>query len=169
MLYRNRSDGAILSQGEVRKLHANTSLPAVWDQTVCEDLGIDPILSSPQPTPGPLESVRQDGVIQDSLGNWVENWILVPMFSEYTKEDGTVVTKEEQEQAYLAQKDAEKAAQVRSERDKKLAESDWMVIKAYETNTNIPAVWEIYRQALRDITAQPGFPNEVTWPTKPGE
>jgi hypothetical protein len=56
---------------------------------------------------------------------------------------------------------------VRATRDALLAESDWIVIMHTERGTNIPAEWEIYRQSLRDITAQPGFPHNVTWPTKP--
>ena len=56
---------------------------------------------------------------------------------------------------------------VRSRRDNLLAETDWLVIKSYERSENIPAEWELYRQALRDITEQAGFPYEVTWPTKP--
>ena len=56
---------------------------------------------------------------------------------------------------------------IRSRRDGLLQETDWIVIKSYERGQNIPAEWELYRQALRDITAQAGFPYEVTWPTKP--
>lgn len=56
---------------------------------------------------------------------------------------------------------------VRAHRDNLLQETDWRVIKAYERSENIPAAWELYRQALRDITNQAGFPYEITWPTKP--
>jgi len=56
---------------------------------------------------------------------------------------------------------------IRSRRDSLLQDTDWIVIKSYERGQNIPAEWELYRQALRDITEQTGFPYEVTWPTKP--
>jgi hypothetical protein len=56
---------------------------------------------------------------------------------------------------------------IRSRRDNLLQETDWIVIKSYERGENIPAEWELYRQALRDITAQAGFPYSVEWPTKP--
>jgi hypothetical protein len=59
------------------------------------------------------------------------------------------------------------SASVRSHRDSLLQQTDWTVIKSYERGENIPAVWELYRQALRDITAQAGFPYSVEWPTKP--
>ena len=67
----------------------------------------------------------------------------------------------------LAQKTAELAASIRQERNKKLEETDWVVIKNLELNANIPGVWEVYRQALRDITAQSGFPLTITWPDAP--
>lgn len=69
------------------------------------------------------------------------------------------------ETAPLPQEQAE--ANIRSRRDSLLKETDWVVIMHTEKGTNIPMEWEVYRQALRDITAQTGFPYEVTWPTKP--
>jgi hypothetical protein len=56
---------------------------------------------------------------------------------------------------------------VRQSRDDKLKETDWVVIKNLELNANIPGVWEVYRQALRDIPTQEGFPWTITWPVKP--
>ena len=56
---------------------------------------------------------------------------------------------------------------IRSRRDGLLQDTDWIVVKSYERGQNIPAVWEMYRQALRDITDQTGFPYSVIWPTKP--
>jgi hypothetical protein len=56
---------------------------------------------------------------------------------------------------------------VRKERDERLAASDWVVAKYTELGTGIPAQWTAYRQALRDIPQQPGFPVEVQWPNEP--
>jgi hypothetical protein len=64
--------------------------------------------------------------------------------------------------------DAMDAASVRSKRNKLLADCDWIVIKSLELNQNIPGSWDVYRQALRDIPQQAGFPHNVTWPTQPG-
>lgn len=55
------------------------------------------------------------------------------------------------------------AESVRSQRNTLLAETDWM---ALSDNTLTPE-WAAYRQALRDITEQVGFPENVTWPTQP--
>ena len=70
--------------------------------------------------------------------------------------------------AAKAQFDLEvKAQDVRKNRSKLLADTDWVVIMHTEKGTNIPMEWEIYRQALRDVPEQPGFPFDVTWPEKP--
>ena len=52
---------------------------------------------------------------------------------------------------------------IRSKRDRLLSDTDWM---AMSDNTMSPA-WIAYRQALRDVTAQPGYPFAVEWPSKP--
>ena len=55
----------------------------------------------------------------------------------------------------------------RQERDRRLTECDWVVVKAQEEGTHVPAEWVTYRQALRDITSDSGFPFSHTWPAKP--
>lgn len=61
--------------------------------------------------------------------------------------------------------DAEKIAwSIRYERDKLLSESDWTQMPDAPVDRE---AWATYRQALRNLTAQPGFPLEVIWPTKP--
>jgi len=60
----------------------------------------------------------------------------------------------------------QKWKQIRTRRNKLLAETDWIITKAKETNTNIPAAWKTYRQSLRDVPSQ-SDPDNITWPTKP--
>ena len=66
-----------------------------------------------------------------------------------------------------AKPQADAEANVRSHRNNLLAESDWIVTKSLEAGQAVPADWATYRQALRDVTAQAGFPFSVTWPTAP--
>jgi hypothetical protein len=56
---------------------------------------------------------------------------------------------------------------LRSVRNQKLAETDWIVTMHKELGTNIPAAWKTYRQALRDITDDATSLDDVTWPEKP--
>ena len=60
-------------------------------------------------------------------------------------------------------KTSKSTATVRAERDKMLAETDWWAT----SDRTMSADQLAYRQALRDITAQAGFPNDTTWPIKP--
>ncbi len=166
--YRNRTSGAVNTQGEIRRSMPNTSLPRVWTSSICDSLGIDPVLAAPAPAAsGEYKVVSRNGVTQDANGNWVEAYVERDMFSDYTDEDGTVHTKAEQEQAYTARKNEEAATAVRAERDKLIASCDWMAIKAFEAGTGVATEWATYRQALRDVSAQEGFPNDITWPEKP--
>ena len=52
---------------------------------------------------------------------------------------------------------------IRSQRDGLMQETDWMAL----SDNTVASDWATYRQALRDITGQSGFPYEITWPTKP--
>lgn len=64
---------------------------------------------------------------------------------------------------------AEELEQLRAERNGRLAECDWVVVKAQEKGTEVPAAWTTYRQALRDITNTYSNIAEVVWPEKPSE
>lgn len=59
------------------------------------------------------------------------------------------------------------APTARARRDELLAASDWVVMRAMEQGAPIPAPWAAYRAALRDVPAQAGFPEFITWPTPP--
>jgi len=56
------------------------------------------------------------------------------------------------------------AAQARSERDALLSQSDWTQVPDATVDQQ---AWAEYRQALRDLPQQDGFPAEITWPVKP--
>ena len=82
-----------------------------------------------------------DAVLTD--GVWTQNWIVT-----------------------AAPEDI-KAVNIRQTRDAKLTLSDWIVVKSAEAGTAVPSDWVTYRQALRDVPAQAGFPNSITWPESP--
>jgi len=56
------------------------------------------------------------------------------------------------------------ASQARSQRDALLSQSDWTQVSDAPVDQ---AAWADYRQALRDVPQQAGFPTEITWPQKP--
>ena len=57
---------------------------------------------------------------------------------------------------------AASATQVRADRDALLAASDHMALADRITDE-----WRTYRQALRDVPTQSGFPTNITWPVEP--
>lgn len=56
---------------------------------------------------------------------------------------------------------------VRQTRDRLLADSDWTQLADAPLTATKKEQWATYRQALRDISSQPGYPDNVTWPTQP--
>jgi hypothetical protein len=163
-MYRVRSNGNVVSQGEVRKLFPNVSLPRVWSADVCNQLGIDPVLESPAPTTTRYQTANKNGVTQDANGNWVWAWTVGPVFTEYTDDEGVTHTAAEQQAAYVQRIDDEQATRVRADRDKRLADTDWTQVADAPVDAS---AWATYRQSLRDVPSQNGFPHEVTWPEKP--
>ena len=65
---------------------------------------------------------------------------------------------------------AEEWKEIRKERTRLLAETDWVVIKARENGGQVPAAWKTYRVALRDLPAEQSDKtkySDITWPTQP--
>lgn len=61
-------------------------------------------------------------------------------------------------------RDTAMAEAVRAERDRRLAECDWTQMPDAPLDDTARAAWTIYRQALRDVPQQAGFPEAVAWP-----
>lgn len=162
MEVRIRSTGAVMLEDQLRRWLQETGGPSYETLTpeVMEAIGVDPVFEGAQATGGTVYqySMRQ-GVEQQSDGKWYSKYVLGPIFTD--NEDGTAA---QQEAAYKAQKDAEQAAAIRSQRNDKLAACDWTQLA--DSTADKPA-WAVYRQSLRDITAQAGFPWNVTWPVEP--
>jgi hypothetical protein len=59
------------------------------------------------------------------------------------------------------------ADEARDLRNKLLSDCDWIVVKASEAGEPVAPEWATYRQDLRDIPEQAGFPYSVIWPTRP--
>lgn len=55
----------------------------------------------------------------------------------------------------------------RQERNRLLVASDWTQLPDSPISATPRALWASYRQALRDVPSQPGFPDNIIWPTPP--
>ena len=66
-----------------------------------------------------------------------------------------------------AEYDTVLATSARQKRDRLIATTDYLVTPDYPIESDRLAKVKTYRQALRDIPEQSGFPHSITWPEKP--
>ena len=96
----------------------------------------------------------QDGWILTN-GNWSAPVVYTPSAQEIADARAEV----------LAQQTTELAASIRQERNLKLSATDWTQMP--DVPQAVKDIYTAYRQALRDVPAQAGFPWTVTWPDAP--
>ena len=154
MEIRKRSNGDVISASQFKALYPNTSFPKPMTAEVYESFGYDVVLQGPQATvTGPYGVSTRSGV-EEKDGKWYSKFVAGPVFANA-----------DEEAAYKADVDARQARTVRADRDRKLAECDWT--QANDSPLKAASAWTTYRQSLRDVPGQSGFPHTVTWPTKP--
>lgn len=108
------------------------------------------VVVTEKPEHDPLtERLKEDKPILDN-GVWIQQWSIVQLTSEE-----------------IERLNDDAATNVRAQRDQLLKESDWVSIRSNDLGEPVPDYWITYRQSLRDITAQEGFPHSVEWPLKP--
>ena len=134
--------------GQLRRDNPNTSFPKSVPQEMLVSFGVFPVEYDDEPVYNPMTH-RIEHSSQPVLKD--NRWVLTKTVVALTTDQ-------------IADRDAAKAKSVRSQRDSLLAESDWTQVPDAPVDQ---AAWKTYRQALRDITTQSGFPHEVTWPVKP--
>jgi hypothetical protein len=160
MQIRIRATGQVLLQHEWEKWVAQTyakSLSGISEEAV-NRFESDIVFEGPQATGGTVYQYSQQDGVEQIDGKWYTKYILGPVFT-----DGET-TASEQETAYKAQKDAEQATNVRNQRTEMLEDCDWTQLA---DSTADKTAWATYRQALRDVPSQAGFPWTITWPTQP--
>jgi hypothetical protein len=145
MQIRIRDTGAVVQEYGFRLLHSNTSFSALSAE-ILDAFNADLLLQGSIPTPTRYQTVAEDGVVQIE-GKWYTKYSVADMDAEA-----------------IAAKDTEQAKAIRSQRTDKLKDSDWTQVTDAPVNK---AAWATYRQSLRDITAQPGFPWDTQWPDAP--
>ena len=132
--------------GQLRKDNPNTSFPrSIPDETLAA-YDVYPYTRAEQPMFDKRTQKLDVGSITQIDGAWVEGWSI------------TDKTAEE-----ITEYDEQQAQNIRNQRSELLAETDWMGL----SDVTMSAEMATYRQALRDITSQEGFPNNVTFPEKP--
>ena len=167
MQIRIRATGQVLLQHEWEKWVAQTyakSLSGISEEAV-NRFESDIVLEGPQATGGTVYQYSQRDGVEQVEGKWYTKYILGPVFTDtLATETEPAKTATEQETAYKAMKDAERATNTRNLRTQLLKDCDWTQIA---DSTADKTAWATYRQALRDVPAQAGFPWTIDWPTQP--
>ena len=146
MEIRIRESGAVVFENEFRAMFPNTGFPVQLTPEIVNDFGGDVVLEGPQAQPTRYQVAYRDGV-QQIDGQW---------FTKYS-----VSEMDDEAKAALTESQANSQ---RAYRNTLLSECDWTQLPDSKVNQQ---AWANYRQALRDVTAQAGFPWEIEWPTKP--
>lgn len=122
--------------------NSNTSFPESMPDNQLDSWGIFPVNETAQPIPNAGEIV-EEVTPSEINGVWTQQWNVRPATQEETDNQ---------------------ANEVRSQRNRLLYECDWTQLSDAPVDS---LAWANYRQALRDVTSQPGFPWSVVWPSQP--
>ena len=152
MLYVKAIDNQIVaypySQTDLVRDNPSTSFPAggISPASLAE-WNVFPVHFADQPVVDPrAQRVLELAPLFDGQ-SWIQQWVV-----------------EDIPQAEIDAMTDQQAASVRADRNARLAATDWRVIKPLEEGNGLDFDVATYRQALRDVPSQPGFPWNVVWP-----
>lgn len=97
-----------------------------------------------------IDKVIEEGSIELVSGSWVKTWAV----RDATEEE-------------IGKKIQEIEGSALARRYKELANTDWTQLPDVNLTAEKKQEFAVYRQALRDITTQPGYPQTINWPEKP--
>jgi hypothetical protein len=145
-------DGAVKQYpynfAQLKAANTNVSFPSSVSDATMAEYGAMRVFNATQPELTDTQVLEEDPPV---FSNEDQRWTQVWRVRDMTAEEVT------------SRNDAQ-AAQVRTDRNSLLSASDWTQIADAPVDK---AVWATYRQSLRDISAQAGFPWTVTWPEAP--
>jgi hypothetical protein len=135
------------SIGALRRDNPNTSFPRNPSDAVLADWNVFPVVeqSLPEYNPANQNLNQLNPTLVD--GQWLQTWQV------------TAASAEE-----IAERLERKEAEVRQQRNELLSACDWTQLPDSPADHE---AWATYRQELRDVTAQAGFPWDVVWPETP--
>lgn len=128
------------SVDQLRRDNPSTSFPVEPSAELLAGYGVHPYSRPDQPDCDWMTSRIIDGSFTKSkTGAWSQGYVVEQL------------------------PEAEAASNIRTMRNSLLQQTDWMAL----SDVAMPPDVAVYRQALREVTSQPGFPYAVVWPIKP--
>jgi hypothetical protein len=134
------------SEEELRKDYSQTSFPDTISAALLASYEVFPVKLVAAPAVDHTKNVVE-GIPCEQGQGWVQTWVV------------TNATQEE-----IQERTLQKKADVRAQRDLLLTKSDCTQMLDFKGPSE---AWRPYRQALRDLTSQSGFPWSVSWPVPP--
>ena len=134
------------SVGQLRADNPQVSFPRDPSDALLAEWGVFPVAETTQPTVTYAQNLAE-AAPQRIDGVWTQVWRVTDASA-----------------GEIAERTAAQAADVRAERNARLAACDWTQLADAPVDSS---AWANYRQALRDVTAQSGFPWSVSWPVAP--
>lgn len=167
MLFVEVATGTPKTKVQLKNENKHMSLPESWTDATLEALGVTRVAKVAAPDVGEWQVAVKDGV-EEVDGVWQEKWVTQEMFTEYTEEvtddqgvtTTNVVTVQDQKDAKTAANTAALEATERAKRDDLLKATDHYGL----SDVTMSDAMTTYRQALRDVPQQAGFPQTITWP-----
>ena len=135
------------SIGDLRRDNPNTSFPRNPSDAVLADWNVFPVVEQSPPEYNPANQNLNQLNPTLAKKQWLQTWQV------------TAANAEE-----IAERLQDKEAEVRQQRNALLSACDWTQLPDSPADHE---VWATYRQELRDVTAQEGFPWDVVWPEAP--
>jgi len=135
------------SIGDLRRDNPNTSFPRNPSDAVLADWNVFPVVEQSPPNYNPADEnlTQLNPTLVD--GEWLQTWQV------------TAASAEE-----IAERLQRKESEVRQQRNELLSACDWTQLPDSPADHE---AWATYRQELRDVTSQEGFPWDVVWPLEP--
>ena len=149
MSYLNTANGAYpLSADDIKHEHQGTSFPgdAAGFELAISRMGYAVVAPTAPPAVDYTKNISEAAPAVDADG-YKQVWQITPASADE-----------------IAQRTANEADAVREERNQRLSACDWTQLSDAPVDSN---AWASYRQALRDLTNQSGFPWTVQWPDAP--
>ena len=133
---------------QLKMANPNVSFPANPTNALLQEFGMFRVATDAQPSVSNTQVLEEDPpIFSAEYQRWTQVWRVRDMTAEEVQ-----------------QQNDSKALEIRTERNQKLSESDWTQLADAQIDK---AIWATYRQALRDVPSQAGFPWTITWPEAP--
>lgn len=132
------------NHAEIRAAHKNVSFPHDISDGLLLEFGIFAVAAGTVPAYDPKTHTieKTTPAFNSGTNQWEQQYLV---------------------RTYTQEETSEIAANIRGQRDELLSRTDWR----FRSDLTPSQAWKDYCQALRNLPQQPGFPHDVTWPTKP--